>query len=242
MRAKRHIFDLQTETDSFLARDPYRIVCENNPETVKPAWIVRIRENFSDEVPLIIGDAVHNLRSALDLLACDLVRLNGKSTKGVAFPFAKDRIALETEIKNRKIRRAGPEIVRIVKSQEPHKEGNQPLCAIHDLDITDKHKLILPTVFLGGVPDVRTTFQSGTMITFEDCFICPVHHGLLINVIAASADVVGDQLNARFDIAFGDIEVFKNAPIVPTLLQLAQLVEGIIQTFETHILGEGKDG
>jgi hypothetical protein len=88
-RAEYHISDLHTRIDTFLARDPYRIVLEDDPETGKPAWFVRITEDLSDDIPLVIGDAVHNLRSALDLLACDLVRLiPGKSDQGVAFPFA----------------------------------------------------------------------------------------------------------------------------------------------------------
>jgi hypothetical protein len=56
-RAKRHISDLNDEISAFLKRDPYRIVLENNAETRKLSWIVRITEELSDQVPLIIGDA-----------------------------------------------------------------------------------------------------------------------------------------------------------------------------------------
>jgi hypothetical protein len=54
-RAKRHISDLNDEIDAFLNRDPYRIVLENNAETKKLGWIVRITEELSDQVPLIVG-------------------------------------------------------------------------------------------------------------------------------------------------------------------------------------------
>jgi hypothetical protein len=240
-RAKRHISDLNAEIGAFLKRDPYRIVLENNAETRKLGWIVRITEELSDQIPLIVGDAIHNLRTALDLLACDLVRLNGGNIKKVDFPFASEGDSLNKRIKERKIHRAGPDIVQIIKCLKPYKGGDNALWAIHDLDITDKHQLILPVVFLGGIPDVKTTFQSEIAITFQDYFICPVHDGTQINVIAASPDMqVGEKLKARFDVTFGDIDIFKSQSIVPTLIQLAELVEGIIDRFERHVGSRGK--
>jgi hypothetical protein len=136
-RAKRHISDLNDEISAFLKRDSYRIVLENNAETGKLSWIVRITEELSDQAPLIIGDAIHNLRTALDLLACDLVRLNGGNIKKVYFPFASEGDNLNKRIKERKIHRAGPDIVQIIKCLKPYKGGDNALWAIHDLDITD---------------------------------------------------------------------------------------------------------
>ena len=237
-RAEYHISDLRTRIDTFLARDPYRIELAENPETGKPAWFVRITEDLSDDIPLVVGDAVHNLRSALDLLACDLVRLiPGKSDKGVAFPFANSEKKLKDEIKSRNIRRAGPDVVDRIERLKPYKGGCDALWAIHDLDITDKHKLILPTVFLGGIPNVATTFASGTTITFQDCFICPVYDGLKINFLAPFPDSnVGTKLPARFDVAFGEVEIFQSKAVVPTLRRLATLVHSIIAEFETDTI------
>jgi hypothetical protein len=93
-RARRHIDELDREATAFLGRKPFRLVIEHPPGwTGEPmhAWTVRLRENVPLEWSAIIGNAIHDLRSALDLLACDLVRITGKSTKGVYFPFAADQ-------------------------------------------------------------------------------------------------------------------------------------------------------
>lgn len=89
-RAKKHISDLQYYVDSFIKKQPYRIVTEQDPETSNLRWVIRVRKQLPNDIPAIIGDAIHNLRSALDLLACDLVRINGGSIEEVYFPFCKD--------------------------------------------------------------------------------------------------------------------------------------------------------
>jgi hypothetical protein len=38
----------------------------------------------------IVGDIIHNLRAALDLAACDLVRIRGGNDNGVYFPFCNE--------------------------------------------------------------------------------------------------------------------------------------------------------
>ena len=40
------------------------------------------------QIPVIIGDVVHNLRAALDILIGDVARVAGKSPKEMKFPFA----------------------------------------------------------------------------------------------------------------------------------------------------------
>jgi hypothetical protein len=127
-------------------------------------------------------------------------------------------------------------MVNKIKRLKPYKGGCNALWAINDLNITDKHQLILPTVFVGGMPNVETTFESGTTIKFQDCFICPVYNGLKINFIATSQDPIGTKLSARFDVAFGDVEILKSKAVVPTLRKLATLVHGIIDDFETHTI------
>ena len=104
----------------------------------------------------IIGDAVHNLRSALDILACDLAKLNGQSDDGVYFPFAKSESELDRQIAGRRFDRAGPAAVAELKALRPYKGGNTLLRGVHDLDIQDKHQFIIP---VDG--SVRTLWNSG---------------------------------------------------------------------------------
>ncbi len=93
----------------------------------------------------VIGDCTHNLRAALDLMACDLVRAAGGNDKHVYFPFAHQEADLEKMIKEKNFDRAGDDAVTLLKSFKPHRGGDELLRAMHDLDIEDKHKALIIT-------------------------------------------------------------------------------------------------
>jgi hypothetical protein len=55
----------------------------------------------------------------------------------------------------------GDFIVDIVK---PYKEGNDALWAIHDMDITDKHWYLIPSLEMTAIHGVRVEDESGKEI------------------------------------------------------------------------------
>jgi hypothetical protein len=227
-RAKRHIRDLTREISGFLDRKPYRVVIEPQFDgAIGP--VIRVREAIPCDFPLIVGDAVHNLRASLDLLACALVEMNAKSTKNVYFPFAEDGKHLELVIKQRNVDRAAPDVVDIIRSLKPYKRGNDALRAIHDMDIMDKHKLIIPVVYFAGF-----SHRIGGMM-FEDCRIGPIEDGTRSIQFSPIRDIkIGDELDSRFVITFGEGTYFSDQPMLETLYQLAELVGGIIEIFSMH--------
>jgi hypothetical protein len=60
---------LETESRLWRERNPYRITHEPDPQTNKKLIRVKVLEQPPAAIRLIIGDCVHNLRSALDNLA-----------------------------------------------------------------------------------------------------------------------------------------------------------------------------
>ena len=80
-RAEKHLCDLDAAIRFFCESKPYRISVKPHP--VAEIDYVRLFVESVTPVPaeigLIIGDAVHNLRSALDHLAFQLVLANGKT-------------------------------------------------------------------------------------------------------------------------------------------------------------------
>jgi hypothetical protein len=148
-RAERHLSELDGAERRFADTKPFRLVVEaEGPDR----HLLRIQgwpllpECFAP----IIGDVVHNLRASLDLLACELVRMNGGNDNNVYFPFAENGAALDSMIKQRNFHRAHADAVNLLRSLRPFKGGNEALRAIHDLDITDKHKSLVPVVSLAG--------------------------------------------------------------------------------------------
>jgi len=177
-RAKRHIRDLNNEITAYVRSNPYQIVIEQDPNSTQHLWTLRVRQKVPQEFAGIIGDAIHNLRSALDLLACDLVRMNGGETKDVNFPFAGGADGLEIAIKNRNINRAGKDVVEIIRSLKPYTGGNEALRAIHDLDIADKHVTLIPTTHFAGIHGVQTKHANGGVVMINNLRFGPIKDGM----------------------------------------------------------------
>ncbi|TAJ95030.1 MAG: hypothetical protein EPO10_16425 [Reyranella sp.] len=95
-------------------------------------------------VPLIIGDVVHNLRSSLDLMICDVARIKGKSPSNLYFPFADNEDKLKMKLV-KDFNRLGADVVRAISDLKPYTGGNKLLRGLHDLDVADKHRLVIPT-------------------------------------------------------------------------------------------------
>src|SRR4051794_37203940 len=76
-RAKEHIRNLESAVQAFRDTDPYGFRIEDDLQTGDKIYRIEIRRQTPDAFSLIVGDAVHNLRSALDHLARQLVIANG---------------------------------------------------------------------------------------------------------------------------------------------------------------------
>src|SRR5579885_274563 len=87
-RAKHHVGDLQVLEAAFRQSNSYRFVAEKDAKSGYTRFRVEIRDHLPYEFSCVIGDAIHNLRTALDHLVWQLVLANkGKPNKRHAFPF-----------------------------------------------------------------------------------------------------------------------------------------------------------
>jgi hypothetical protein len=107
---------------------------------------------LDDTVSTMIGDAVHNLRSAFDHLAYQLVLLDGQSpTNNTYFPMHGSRLNKKGNPRNITIApginradiRAAIEAVQPYHQLDP---WDDELFVINQLDIADKHHLLLVAV------------------------------------------------------------------------------------------------
>ncbi len=149
-RARYHLESLTADMKEYAATA--KIVYEpivGDDENV----IFKIEPDASKSFALIIGDIVHNIRSALDILICDIGRMRGcKSSEKFFFPFPENEKAFNGEMNNQGSRyhclnELNNDVIDKLKAFRPYKEnGNVDLKGLHDLDIIDKHKLVLSTV------------------------------------------------------------------------------------------------
>jgi hypothetical protein len=239
-RAKQHVCDLEESIRAFRAGDPYGLMAEHNAKTGEIIYKVQIRRQIPDDMPLIIGDAVHNLRSALDYLACQLAEAAGGVIDKQAFPIFET--AAEYKPKQSQIKGIAPAAISRIEAVQPYHSGYEALWALQELDNRDKHRLlivagiglsvpriIVPQGSAGGVDNITIIVQPG-MVPGESFPI--LEDGTeLFRVRVSAASQMKVKFEIPFDVAFREPEVVKRQAVLPCLTQLSQLVESIINAF-----------
>lgn len=187
-------------------------------------WIITL-EREPDEVQAILGDVVHNMRSSLDHLAVTVVGLNEENTKGVYFPFAESVDELDAQIKRKHFDRASTEALDILKSLKPYRGGNAALRAIHDLDVMDKHRTLIPVFTLGAQQDEIEIGGNRYRCSFE------LYNGFAaIQQRGTNASEL-EPVPLKLMAAFGENQPFAFEPLVPTLHSLNELARSIADSF-----------
>lgn len=229
-RANTHINELESVFSAYINKNPCKLFIDKNGSQN----VVRfeITKKLPITIPLIIGDAIHNLRAALDHLACSLVERSGKSTQNVYFPFAKNGNDFRDAIKNKKIYKAGPDVVEIIQNEiKPYKTGNYPLWALHQLDIVDKHKLLIPLIDIVEVTNINAIDSNNNRLI--NCTAVVGGPNKAINIAAMCGEIkIQGNPKGSFNIFFGSGQVFEGEPVIPILNHLRQMVSGIVNRFE----------
>src|ERR1700677_2568750 len=135
-RAEEHIRDFERERGSFFASEPYSVIRECDEDAVK--WIAKIHREIPFRFSLLIGDAIHTLRTSLDHLAWQLVLAGGGTpNENTAFPIFGGKKRFETHGAG-KVKGAAKHVIDLIPGFKPYRGGNDELWGLHRLDIEDK--------------------------------------------------------------------------------------------------------
>ncbi|MFP5432158.1 MAG: hypothetical protein ACLGIM_03440, partial [Alphaproteobacteria bacterium] len=119
---------------------------------------------------LIVGDAVHNLRTALDHRTWEIVspHCGGPADlKKVQFPIAKSLEDLDKTFEAKMINKAPQNVIDAFGGIRPYRGGNEEIVLIHDLDVMDKHKLLIPSA---SYASLEPSFIRSFIPTFPAMF------------------------------------------------------------------------
>jgi len=230
-RADEHINSLKVTLAAFLKTGFYRLHVEKDPNDGSNKLRFEVTDSMPRDVPLIIGDAVHNLRAALDLTVYEMISLAGATpTKWLRFPFRDTRDELIAVLNGAEINIAGPWLIDLIVNKiKPYKGGDTLLCALHDLDILDKHRLLIPTLSITKLAGVNA--MSGGIV-FKSISFTVSQNGR-INFLSSGADIeITDYGQPSFNILFDKGQILEGYPLFPTLHRLSQLVSDIVQAIE----------
>ena len=229
-RAKKHIADLDSERLAFLGTRDYRGVPKFDPAEDKTVFVLEELPEIPESMGAILGDAAHNLRTALDYLACELVRSAGKEPGGgVYFPISDSAEKYKTE-SDRKTKGVPDDAKKMIDSIHPYFGGNNALWALHKLDKVDKHKLVPTVAMRVGRWGINLTSEP-TEISMA--FPTPLEKGDVIGWVAGNHEA-DRQMSVTADITFGEPEILEGRPMIETLTELVQVIEKIISYFEGH--------
>lgn len=232
-RAKHHLRDLEVVRDGFIKSNPYRIERETD-QTGYNVYRVFDIQTPPVEIGLIAGDVIHNLRSALDHLAYQLVYANGViHSKQTAFPVW-DSAAEYKAQRARRVKGMAQGAIDAIDAIEPYQGGKGAgLWVIHYLDIADKHHALL-------TPLINVTEASFTIpgfwergykgvggVSFPN-FGKPLKDG---DVVATREATMDNDMNITLDVAFTEPDVIEGRPVIKTLKRLVDVVEDCLPSF-----------
>ncbi|MGA2624481.1 MAG: hypothetical protein ABSF91_11550 [Bacteroidota bacterium] len=239
VRAKRHIEELHNVIQTFIDSKPYRIVKRENPAG-DLVYCVEIVQQLPPELGAIIGDAIHNIRSALDLLAWQLVTAGGgQPNNHTFFPISRTQASFEQTMQQC-LAGASTRALRFIKRLKPWLGGNKTLVQLHSLDIVDKHRMIL--VVGTAHKNIIERFQMHVpwqqeVVRFPPFALnpadrqFPLTNGAELFRIKAAArlGVTADEPQFTFEPCFGEEGDTRGLPLVPTLERIYRHVSQILQ-------------
>jgi hypothetical protein len=249
VRAEEHIRNLREFWNEFREK-AYPIETEDMSGAYRKYSLGSVAP-MPPNIPLITGDVVHNLRTALDHFAHRLVCV-GTNDPGpfdfVHFPTGES--AKEVKDSIRAISKClKPDAVEALKKVEAYPAGaGQLLWHIHQLDIIDKHRLLLTVASqnrlqsmspaeiarireqfsdtLADIPEANDPFiflKSGTP-SF------PLETGTMLAFLPI--EKVHDNIHFPIELAFGEPEIVRGKPVIETLHQGAGLVRDIFMRWD----------
>ena len=122
-----------------------------------------------DNLSLIAGDAIHNLRSALDFAWVSTITrlLPGKVSDNTKFPVRERRKEVEAALHGIEVdTKCIPLFECIMRQIQPYKGGhNDVVYTLHRLDISDKHLLVLGLDPVGHITGITTRDADGELET-----------------------------------------------------------------------------
>lgn len=246
-RAEQHLEELEPEIRAYVKRDPYRI--SEKPDAEGEWMVVRfveIREYPDPAWGVRVGELLHDLRSALDNLVWQLIRLNGKEPGDQSqFPIYTKPPRKARVVKTPGATRIDDMLIGMrvghattIKALQPylgehaHRRQKIALAAVATLNNIDKHRFLHPAVGVrekgeggkatlnaGPAPkEIEAVFTTGPIYPGAELIRWRVIGGGEETTVTVEGEV-------PYDIAFGHPNT--------TLGHLDWLQEGIGQIIES---------
>ncbi len=271
-RATEHLYTLDAALAAFLKPDCYEIVNDaevigkvSTPPDAPVRAVLRRRVIFKRNPPLlywgtIIGDVVHNLRSALDHIVYTISYRGNPAEfandNTTAFPICDQSNTFHARRRREwkplhEIRGIPPEAQAIIEGLQPYNRGNvamksDPLWILREMDDIDKHR----TIHISGwsahaiALDITELMPGVRLHSHSIRPTGAIESGAILVEIDYSADfaIVNPDVPAMymdkeflFTIAFSDDTPLAGQQVQAALFDLSVYVQGIVNALNRFV-------
>jgi hypothetical protein len=230
-RAKHHIDEIDARLIRFETEDPYVVVIEEDAEPGYEVHKLRLRERSPcDAISVMVGDAINNLRAALDHAVCACAIATGNSApkfRTCSFPFGKDLATFNSAVMG--CTSVPEEIRTCLRSFQAYETGYRALWTLNQMCNWDKHALIRATII--GFGDDRILLRSGTIEPPKNPFWDNPKEE--VELFRTNSN---PQYDLRFtlEIAFDGPGLLAGKRIVPALNAFLDPVERVLMALEAE--------
>ena len=216
-RAKQHIDDLNRILRKFLDQDTYIVFVEHDPNASGDLLKVRGTKTMPEDFVLVLGDALHNLRAALDYAMNDIeFSTMGERTTYTKFPVYDSREALEAAVNGGLKKKSPKQVIECIADiVQPYKGGDgHAIWSLHQLDIEDKHRLLIANTELNFIDGIRIEDDRGEEIVIPTWLV--VRDKVAEQPIPGNRNVkVKNQGKATYRVIFGAGLALEGNEIIP---------------------------
>lgn len=236
-RANHHIKILKSDLAEYAKSNMHTITTTQNSSGVN-----HMKVGTSKEPPpafsLVIGDAVHNLRSALDHaygIAASAID-HSIDPKTTTFPFFKTKEEVEKAFNRSTLNGSmstpkGKKVTQVILNEiRPYGGDDVAIRHLNKLDNIDKHRLIIAIIVLRGV---NFSGAAGGD-TFINCkFIgSPDGHTAMVS----SGSIEGSTL-PFLDLQFNEVDLPRDLLVIPALDHYSEITRKAVKAIEACFAG-----
>lgn len=217
----------------------------DDPEKVR--LVLRVTQEFpAVEVAMDVGDAVHNMRSALDHAAHELVEIGGGTVaRETGYPIpqkASATVADYQRLVHRRLKGSSPAVIETASSLEPIPGGHdEVLWALHHLDILDKHRflIVVGTAHRELTVDLRHQLRQSTGrddLPEALLYLAPKDGGFGVedgHILATlTRPLVVRPAQFRFGAAFGEPDLLRGVEVHDALTEMLEKTKAVLEALQ----------
>jgi hypothetical protein len=247
-RAKEQIQNLEGEITALLNSGAYSIAGECQLDRQRYVFKI-VGPSVPLRIAVVAGEIVHHLRSGFDHVIWALASKNRlPDEERITFPVCETPEKYAKAVRDGMIKGIPASEHPLIEAQQPYRSSdpaNSILRIVHDLDIADKHKLLVVvthTLVMGNQITVRGADGSDPTFGIELPSITVGHYpwdiedGVEVHWIPLRGNpgpALQIDANSTVQIAFDRVGTLKRQAVIPILMQLCNGVETALHTFDS---------